>query len=334
LTYNSVTMSTLPLCPEKGEILGLVRHPTTVRLRSLAKINLDLRVLNKRPDGYHNIRTVFQTVSLADTIEIAYTPSRRLSINLHSTPDIPGNLIIKAAESLAIPGHFRIRLTKRIPMGGGLGGGSSNAASILLAIPALTNRPVKLDRLLTLATQLGSDVPYFLLGGAALGQSRGTDLSPLPDLKPFPTILVSPGIHVSTPQAYQALNRPARATNHEPRTTTWTLETSSPREWPATNDFEPVVFPQHRHLKLIKGKLRKAGADLALMSGSGSTIFGIFEHRADRDSAVVSLRKDLGIEDKIFPVVLVGRSRYRSLWRRQLRVSAEVKTWPPQNRYA
>jgi 4-diphosphocytidyl-2-C-methyl-D-erythritol kinase len=327
-------MRTLPLCPEKGEILGLVRHPTSVRIRSLAKINLDLRVLNKRPDGYHNIRTVFQTISLADTIEIAYTPSRLLSIDLHSTPDIPGNLIVKAAESLAIPGQFQIRLTKRIPMGGGLGGGSSNAASILLAIPVLTDKPVRLERLLDLATQLGSDVPFFLLGGAALGQSRGTDLSPLPDLPSFPTILVSPGIHVSTPEAYRALKRPERRTNNEQRTTLWTLETCSPREWHAINDFEPVVFPQHRHLKLIKGKLRKAGAALALMSGSGSTVFGIFEHRADRDSAMVSLRKDLGNEDKIFPVALVGRSRYRSLWRRQLRVSAEVRSWPPQNRYA
>src|SRR5438093_8599160 len=163
-----------------------MRPLSAVRLRSLAKINLDLRVLNKRPDGYHNIRTTFQTVSLADIIEIAYTPARRLSIDLRSTIDISGNLIIKAVESLAIPGHFEIRLTKRIPMGGGLGGGSSNAASILLAIPALTNKPVKLERLLDLATQLGSDVPYFLLGGTALGQSRGTDLSPLPAPNPLP----------------------------------------------------------------------------------------------------------------------------------------------------
>jgi len=91
----------------------------TIRLRSLAKINLDLRVLDKRPDGYHNLRTIFQTVSLADTIEIAYKPSRRFKILLHS--DIPGNLIERAAKLLAIPGDFTIRLKKRIPMGGGLG---------------------------------------------------------------------------------------------------------------------------------------------------------------------------------------------------------------------
>jgi 4-diphosphocytidyl-2-C-methyl-D-erythritol kinase len=309
-------MKTLPLCAKITGISDPVRHPTTVRLRSLAKINLDLRVLNKRPDGYHNLRTIFQTVSLADTIEIAYTPSRRLSIDLHSAIDIPGN--------------FDIRLTKRIPMGGGLGGGSSNAASMLLAIPVLTNKPVALERLLDLATQLGSDVPFFLLGGAALGLDRGTELYPLADLERYPTILITPPIHISTAEAYRELNR---TTHHPPPTTHHPLLTSTPPDWPCTNDFEPVVFPHHPHLKLIKGKLRKLGAGLALMSGSGSTLFGIFEHCAGRDSAVVSLRKDLG-NDKIFPVALVGRSRYRSLWRRQLRVSADVRTWPPQNRYA
>ena len=209
-------MKTLPLCAKITGISDPVRHPTTVRLRSLAKINLDLRVLNKRPDGYHNLRTIFQTVSLADTIEIAYTPSRRLSIDLHSAIDIPGNLIIKAAELLAQPGHFDIRLTKRIPMGGGLGGGSSNAASMLLAIPVLTNKPVALERLLDLATQLGSDVPFFLLGGAALGLDRGTELYPLADLERYPTILITPPIHISTAEAYRKLNR----TIHHPPPTT------------------------------------------------------------------------------------------------------------------
>ncbi len=289
---------------------------TTVRLRSLAKINLDLRVLNKRGDGFHNLRTIFQTVSLADTIEIGYTPARRLSVDLRSNVEIPGNLIEKAAELLAIPGRFQIRLTKRIPMGGGLGGGSSDAASILLAIPVLTGRHIALEKLVDIATQI-----------------RGTELYPLPDLRPYPAILVSPALHVSTAAAYGALKR----SNSELRTPNsellWTLEASPPQDWPVLNDFEEVVFPQHPRLKLVKGSLQKLGAGLALMSGSGSTLFGIFEHRAARDAAVVSLRKDLGKEG-IFPVALVGRSRYRSLWRRQLRTATDVKTWPPQNRYA
>ena len=307
---------------------------SAVRLRSLAKINLDLRVLNKRPDGYHNLRTIFQTVSLADNIDIEHTSSRRLSIELISNVEIAGsNLIEKAAEALAIPGRFRIRLTKRIPMGGGLGGGSSNAAAMLLAIPALTKKTVKLDRLIDIASQLGSDVPYFLLGGTALGVDRGTVLTPLPDLPPYPAILVTPNIHISTASAYRDLNRQ----NAERRTPNaeriWILDTDSPGEWPFANDFEQVVFPREPRLESIKGKLRKSGAGLALMSGSGSTVFGIFEHRAVRDSAAVSLRRTFGKDAGVFPVALVARSRYRSLWRRQLRISADVKTWPPRNRY-
>jgi 4-diphosphocytidyl-2-C-methyl-D-erythritol kinase len=289
----------------------------SVRLRSLAKINLDLRVLDKRPDGYHNLRTVFQTVGLADVIEIDYEPARRLILHLDSNPPIPGNLIEKAAELLAIPGRFTIRLTKRIPMGAGLGGGSSNAAAILLAIPALTGKNLPLEKLTTLGAQLGSDVPFFLLGGTALGLGRGTELHPLPDWKPFPAIIVTPGIHVSTADAYRVLDD-ERATSNDER---------------PQNSFEPVVFRQHPQLKSIKGRLLKLGADLALMSGSGSALFGIFAHREKRDSAVVSLREDFGYH-RIFPVWLVGRSVYRSLWRRQLRDAGDLKTWPPQNRYA
>lgn len=316
------------ILPEK--VMG-----NAIRLRSLAKINLDLRVLHKRADGYHDLRTIFQTVSLADTIEIAYTPSRRLTIHLDS--DIPGNLIDKATQVLGIPGTFDIRLTKHIPMGGGLGGGSSNAAATLLAVPALTNKHIPLEKLVDLASQLGSDVPFFLLGGTATGLGRGTELYPLPDLKPYPAILVTPGIHVSTPEAYKALNRPTACqpttNNHEPTTLTWTLPTTPPSSWPCCNDFETVVFPIHRQLKLIKGKLLKLGAGLALMSGSGSTLFGIFTNRSERDSAVVSLRKNFG-NDKVFPVSLIGRGAYRSLWWRQLRAQGDEKTWPPQSRYA
>jgi 4-diphosphocytidyl-2-C-methyl-D-erythritol kinase len=268
-------------------------------------------------------------------IEIAYTPSRRLAIHLDS--DIPGNLIDRAAQLLGIPGHFEIRLTKRIPMGGGLGGGSSNAAATLLAIPALTNKCIPLEKLADLASQLGSDVPFFLLGGTALGLGRGTELYPFPDLKPYPAILVTPGIHVSTPQAYKALNRPGkdeRSTPHAVRCTPyWTLPTAPPSSWPCCNDFETVVFPRHPQLKLIKGKLLKLGADLALMSGSGSTLFGIFTNRIERDSAVVSLRENFG-NDKVFPVSLISRGAYRSLWWRQLRARGDEKTWPPQSRYA
>ena len=270
-------------------------------MRSLAKINLDLRVLGKRPDGFHNIRTIFQTISLADTIDIDYAPARRLEVMLDSKPSIPGNLVEKAAEALAIAGRFTIRLIKRIPMGAGLGGGSSNAAAMLLAIPALTGKKVALKELVKLGAQLGSDVPFFLLGGTALGLDRGTELYPLPDVPQFPALIVAPGIHVSTAEAYRALQRgPDRG------------QTAMENESPA-NDFESVVFRLHPELKKIKGRLQKSGADLVLMSGSGSSVFGIFAGAETRDAAAASFE-----HDAVFRVSLVGRTRYRSLWRRQI----------------
>ena len=311
----------------------------SVRLRSLAKINLDLHVLNRRADGYHDLRTVFQTISLADTIEITCTPSRRLRVDIECNLNISGNLIENAAHLLDIPARLKIRLTKRIPMGGGLGGGSSNAAAVLLAVPYLCHKPVPLPKLLDLASQLGSDVPFFLLGGTAAAADRGTDLYPLSDIKPFPAVIVYPGIHVSTPEAYRQLNRPL--TDDVPsgklnnfQGFIWSVASGAPPcEWRPTNDFEAVVFRQHRLLKSIKGKLLELGACPALMSGSGSTLFGIFANRGERDRAVLSLQKEYGM-DRVFPVALVGRGAYRSLWWRQLRAPEDLRTWPPQNRYA
>lgn len=137
--------------------------PGKLRVRSLAKINLDLRVLHKRPDGFHELRTIFQTISLADTIEIEYQRGRT-RIELESNLNIPGNVILQAADSVMktarVTGKLRFKLTKRIPLGGGLGGGSSNAAAVLLALPVLLNKRVPLEKLLELAAELGSDVPF------------------------------------------------------------------------------------------------------------------------------------------------------------------------------
>src|SRR5579872_3869696 len=134
-----------------------------VRLRSLAKVNLDLRVLHKRTDGFHELRTVFQTISLADTLEIDYQPARRTILEIDDPLAIPDNLILRAAraslDAMKVHARIRFRLRKRIPMGAGLGGGSSNAAAVLLALPVLAGHALPLDRLITLGAELGSDVP-------------------------------------------------------------------------------------------------------------------------------------------------------------------------------
>src|ERR1700681_1283965 len=147
-----------------------------VRLRSLAKVNLDLRVLHKRSDGFHELRTVFQTISLFDTIEIDYEPARRTAVTIQGNVDIPDNLILRSAHAILgamkTRAHVRFTLNKRIPMGGGMGGGSSNAAAVLLAMPVLAGRLVPMEQLVEIGAQIGSDVPFFLTGGTALALAR------------------------------------------------------------------------------------------------------------------------------------------------------------------
>jgi 4-diphosphocytidyl-2-C-methyl-D-erythritol kinase len=317
----------------------MARH---VQLRSFAKINLDLRVLHKRSDGYHELRTVFQTISLADTIDLEYRPGRT-QIDLKSNFNIPDNIVVKAADivmkTTGKTGRIGFVLQKNIPLGGGLGGGSSNAASVLLALPILLRKPLPMEKLMEMATGLGSDVPFFLLGGTAVGLSRGTELYPLSDIRPRPALLLAPGIHVTTAEAYAKLGRQSIACSSSPvidgfQAVVRRMADSSPGdEWGCVNDFETVVFRLHPQLKSIKGKLLKLGARPALMSGSGSSLFGIFPNRELRDRAVESLRKEFA-QDQVYSVTMVSRSRYRALWRRQLIGSLESKVWPPQERYA
>jgi 4-diphosphocytidyl-2-C-methyl-D-erythritol kinase len=310
-------------------------------LRSLAKINLDLRVLHKRADGFHELRTIFQTISLADTIEVEYQHGRT-KVELKSNIDIPANLIVKAADlsmrAIRAKGQLRIRLTKRIPLGGGLGGGSSNAAAVLLALPVLLKKRLPLEKLMELAAELGSDVPFFLMGGTAIGLGRGTELYPLPDAQNWPGLLLTPEIHSSTSSAYAALNRQpldevsaAIINNFQSAAQSAGSPTPDPQS-PFTNDFESVVFHQHPQLKSMKGKLLKSGAWRAMMTGSGSALFGLFPSRELRDRAVGLFRKDFA-SDRVYPFAMVNRSRYRALWWRQLAVSSESRTWPPQDRY-
>ena len=307
----------------------------SVRVRSLAKVNLDLRVLHKRPDGYHELRTIFQTVSLADRLEIEYQRGRT-RIDIQSNLNIPGNIIEKAAHlvlrATGRTGRLGFVLTKRIPLGGGLGGGSTNAAAVLLALPPLIGKPLPLEKLMELASGLGSDVPFFLLGGTALGIDRGTELYPLPDRPAHPALIVTPDIHSSTPDAYRALERKV-----EHPATPKILRNFQEIAWAsadaAVNDFEGVVFRRHPLLKSIKRKLLSLGAAPALMSGSGASVFGIFPSRELRDQAAEIFRKE-PVRHCVNPVTMVSRSRYRALWRRQLSAFSEHTLWPPHDRYA
>ncbi len=147
------------------------------RVKAFAKVNLTLEILGRRPDGFHDLRTVFQTISLHDAIDVEFTPGRRSDVDLDSNLQIANNLIVRAARAVLdetnAKGRVGFVLRKRIPMGGGLGGGSADAAAVLLALPVLTGRPIDWVRLVEIGSTLGSDVPFFLLGGTALGLGRG-----------------------------------------------------------------------------------------------------------------------------------------------------------------
>ncbi len=298
------------------------------RVPALAKINLDLRVLYKRPDGYHELRTIFQTISLADTIDIAFTPGRRSEIALDDPLHIPDNRM--ALEAMRAKGRVEMRLTKHIPMGGGLGGGSSDAAAVLLALPALAGKALPVEELSAIAGELGSDVPYFLLGGTAAGIGRGTEVFPLPDAGAMHGVLLAPGVHVNTAQAYRDLS--PRLTTDLQRNKILSFQSLT---WDTCglaglrNDFEAVVFGQHPALAKWKQRLKRAGASAALMTGSGSAVFGLFPDRAAARRAAGTLT-----EIEAFTISLVSRTRYRSIWRRALAGHIDPGTWPPHSRYS
>ena len=297
-----------------------------VTVPSFAKLNLDLRVLSKRSDGYHELRTLFQTISLKDSLRIDFAVAQRTQIELESSVEIADNLVVRAAklvlEHLKVRAHVRFALDKKIPMGAGLGGGSSNAAATLMALPALAGKPIPFAQLSALAETLGSDVPFFLHGGTALGLGRGTELYPLPDLPQHHALVVSTGIHVSTAEAYQALRRDVRNALtsavdfpilREFQAIAWSLDSVGLKQLPLKNDFEPAVFQIHPALAAVVRKLRRLGAKPAMMTGSGSAVFGIFGSDAEARQAASAFRAGV-----TYPVRFVSRRQYRTRWHRAL----------------
>jgi 4-diphosphocytidyl-2-C-methyl-D-erythritol kinase len=222
-----------------------------------------------------------------------------------------------------------MRLRKRIPMGAGLGGGSSDAAAVLLALPVLAGREVDLAKLCEIAEQLGSDVPFFLLGGTAVGIGRGSELFPLPDAPARPGLLVVPGVHVSTAEAYRRLSAGLTSESQQNKIFSFQRHTW---DWggrePARNDFEAVVFGQHRSLVALKKRLIGAGASPAMMTGSGSAVFGLFGSHEEVSGALDALGNE-----EAYRISLVSRQRYRSMWWRALQEHMSRRIWPPQSRY-
>jgi 4-diphosphocytidyl-2-C-methyl-D-erythritol kinase len=302
----------------------------------LAKLNLDLRVLHRRSDGYHEIRTIFQTINLADSLHIELGSAKRTQIDLSSSIDIKENLVVRSAklvlEHLRAKAWVRFVLKKKIPMGAGLGGGSSDAASVFIALPALLGKKVPVGELVRLAESLGSDIPFFLLGGTALGLGRGTELYPLPDQLARHAVVVATGIHVSTAEAYRELGRDVTnsltSASQSPilrefQTIAWALDGSDLDQSPLKNDFEEAVFKRHPELAAVARKLWRSGARQALMTGSGSAIFGLFDTSA---AARAALSRWPAGSARL--VRFVTRRQYRSLWHRALGPAAAFSCIP------
>lgn len=259
---------------------------------SYAKINLGLLVLRKRSDGYHDIATVFQQIGLHDRLSFEKTDSG-LSITC-THPDVPldeRNLVWKAYEAARsafhIPFGLRVHIDKQIPPGGGLGGGSSNAAATLLAIRRFLSTHISEEQLQEVAAGIGSDVPFFLIGGTAFGTGRGEKLHPVRIPLDFRVVLVFPEIQVSTAWAYQ--HAKIALTNEEKLSKFRALfEQFSLHAFKAglVNDLESVVFERHPRLRDHKSQLVKKGAFYAGMSGSGSTLYGLFSDSRTAEEAV------------------------------------------------
>jgi 4-diphosphocytidyl-2-C-methyl-D-erythritol kinase len=292
---------------------------TTVTLPAFAKINLGLRVLGKRSDGYHELDTVFQTISIHDTIKLTATngPEIVLSCDDRSLPTDSDNLAYRAAEAfqarLAPDKGVHILLEKRIPAQAGLGGGSSDGAVTLLGLAHLWQVDAKEDELLEIARGLSADVPYFFIGGAARGTGIGDKIAPLNDVRDRVLLVVKPNASISTAEAYRSLK--ARSlTTVEAKTilssSEWSGVSYSFDSETLQNDFEPVAFELEPEISRAKVALLNAGAEAALLAGSGSAVFGIFDSEDAQKRAIQVMELESGW--RVFPCSTVGRSHYRS----------------------
>lgn len=253
--------------------------PNSLRLRPVAKINLGLEVLRRRADGYHDINSVFVAIDLHDELEITPSDSIEFTCEPNVTVDAESNLVVRAARALLDPisRGAKIRLHKHIPTGAGLGGGSSDAAATLVGLRKLYDLDVSDDDLTTIAAQLGSDVPFFLSHGQALIVGRGDIVQPVTINLPWTFGLVVPDIHVNTALAYSTLGITGEQRGNDlVDIVRRGVDNQEVMQRNLKNDFERSVFLQHPVLQEIKTHLLDAGAGYASMSGSGSTIFGLF----------------------------------------------------------
>ena len=290
--------------------------PRAVTVRAHAKINLDLRVLGTRPDGFHELRTVFQALALHDTIEcVPRVGPFAIECDTAGVPLDRSNLVWRAAEALwralRREGPVRdllVRLHKKIPLQGGLGGGSADAAATLVGLAHAWRVPLRATQFVDVAATLGADVPFFLSGGTALGLGKGDEIYPLADLPRHWVVLLIPGFGVASVDAY-AWYDAERDLGHGPGVREAQYV---PGPWPSRaaqmiNDLEAPIARHHPEIEQMKNALRRAGALAAAMSGSGSTVFGLFQKRKD---AVLAVERLSGSGWRVILTESLGRGEY------------------------
>ena len=291
-------------------------NDSVVVLPSFAKINLHLQIIGRRADRYHDVCTVFQTISLHDTLTFASDTEIRMTCGDETIPADGRNLVVRAASELReryrVSCGARIHLEKRIPAPGGLGGGSSNAAITLLALRKLWNIDASIDELHKLAEQLGSDVPFFLYGGTGLGMGRGEIVEPIDDFVEKFMLVVAPNVAVATREAFKRLNAHPLTKQESKRKLQicrFDLESADFKYTAFKNDFEMTVFAAYPEVERVKNTLFDLGADRAMLSGSGGSVFAIFDKEETRQTALKALDKE--VNWRKFAVATISRDEYR-----------------------
>ncbi|HWZ83674.1 MAG TPA: 4-(cytidine 5'-diphospho)-2-C-methyl-D-erythritol kinase [Terriglobales bacterium] len=296
--------------------------PVTVRsvaVRSFAKINFGLYIGPPRADGFHDLRTVYQTIALHDVIRVSVARGTGIEVRC-ADPRVPCDssntchrMAERVMEQLDAAGRVVIEIEKKLPVQGGLGAGSSNAVATMIGLELALKRRLKQAASLRLAAAVGSDLPLFVVGGTSLGVGRGEEVYPVADLPSTPLVVITPEIGVSTPKAFADWDQLTQSVPSDrlvdvgrvlsawlvsPNTGASALGRSRAGSQlldlvrtGIENDFERVVFPQYPELRDIKGALERAGAVYASLSGSGSALYGLFRNRAAAAKAVGRLRK-------------------------------------------
>lgn len=285
-------------------------------LPSFAKINWMLRILGKRDDGFHQLFTVFQTVSLHDSLTFEASNNLTLSCNIKYLPRDERNLVIKAAKLLqqrfGVGEGAGIHLEKRIPSPGGLGGGSSNAAAALIGLKRLWQIDCSESEIHQIAADLGSDVPFFLYGGTAIGTGRGETIEPITDLQSNLMIIVTPKVRASTREAFKRIAAPTltnQALDHILPVCRLEARSLDLHHSVLKNDFEKSVFDTFPEIERVKKILLELGAVNAAMSGSGASVFAVFDKEETWQAAKKALDRE--VNWRKFAVSTVSRSTYR-----------------------